>query len=141
MYKCSQHLQYTSDCPFTLTICLRVVGRRKLQRGPHMFFHQGAPKLALETRVSSEMIVAGRPCILTTWLKNASATSGASVFLPRGIKCIIFEKRQTTTSMVQRPNTVGKSVRKSIAMSHQGIAAIGIGWSSPLVTVWSTLVR
>ena len=72
----------------------------------------------------SEIIVCGKPCICTTWSKNAQATDSVSVCSPRGISLSILENLSTTRRTVDLPETVGNSVKKSIARSVLGTTGI-----------------
>ena len=88
----------------------------------------------------SEMMEDGKPCTLTTCSKNARATELADVLESKGTKTSILENLSTTTNNVDFPESVGSSVRKSIAMSLQGIPYKAIGYNYPLVAVVLVLV-
>ena len=82
------------------------------------------------------MMDIGRPCNLTTSLKNRPTIWEASCVVLQGIKCAIFENLSITTKMLSCPNLVlGNPKTKYILIESQGLHGIGKGVYNPRLEV------
>lgn len=79
----------------------------------------------------SEMIVAGTPCSHMTLSMNWVASCLAVMLLLVGMTFIILVNLSITTRAASNPLDKGKGVIKSMEMSVQGLASIGMGCRSP----------
>ena len=82
------------------------------------------------------MMGIGRPCNLTTSLKNRQTIWDASCVVLQGIKCAIFENLSTTKKMLSCPNLVlGNPKTNSILIESQALHVIGKGVYNPALEV------
>lgn len=85
-------------------------------------------------------IVRGNPCNRAMFVTKAFVTVATSVSLS-GTKCTILLNLSITVSMVLYPALdLGKSTKKSMAMSCQGSYGTGSGYSRPAGLLVLTLV-
>jgi hypothetical protein len=101
--------------------------RRSTPSRLHCLFQNTAAKWGLR----SEITVFGNPCNLTTSFKNISANPQASMVVPQGTKCLIFDNRSATTQIASYPSHSSNLVTKSIDISAQGFSGNGRGGNTP----------
>ena len=75
------------------------------------------------------IIVKGKPCKYTTYLKSHLAKLEASVYSPKGINCTIFENQLVSTKIEEYYSKQGKLETKSMKISRQGTVYMSIGYS------------